>query len=295
MRIRIALAALLVGLAVSASACGSDSPGADASGDGAGLGNMTGAGTTRPECPFTVQQVNDITGRSLKDQGNCLFGDGIASLTVTTASELAGTTTYDYARQQAEQSYLKVVDIDQGDRGFMAIKDIEAQAVVVSKKGSYTLVMSSFSFDSAKYDSTLRALLDQIFGASAADAPAATALPDACALITKADAEKLTGTPLEDGVPVRESCTYTGPVSGPTAQVEVYVGDGAQKMLDIDRDLKHEFAEVQSVGDEAYLEDGAVFFRKSGVWVAIRLVLLNDPAENRDSLEAAARTASARM
>lgn len=127
------------------------------------------------------------------------------------------------------------------------------------------------------------------------ESPASTALPDACALVTKADAEKLAGTSLEDAVPVRESCMYTGPVTGPTAQVEIYVGDGAKKMLDIDRDLQHDFIEVASIGDEAHMEDGAVFFRKSGVWVAIRLVLLNDPAENRKPLETAARTASERM
>ncbi|GIJ09656.1 hypothetical protein ACFFMR_03300 [Micromonospora andamanensis] len=41
-----------------------------------------------------------------------------------------------------------------------------------------------------------------------AEAPAV----DACALVTKADAEKLADTPLEDPVPVRETCTYSGPV-----------------------------------------------------------------------------------
>lgn len=126
--------------------------------------------------------------------------------------------------------------------------------------------------------------------------PAPAALPDACALLAKADAELLARTPLEDAVPAPNSCTYTGPVTGPVAQVEVYVGDGAKKMLDIDRDdLGHAFTEVPGIGDEALLEEGAIFVRKGAVWVAIRLVLLNDPAENVAPLEAAARTAAGRM
>lgn len=124
----------------------------------------------------------------------------------------------------------------------------------------------------------------------------AAALPDPCTLLSKADAELLARTPLEDAVPTPNACTYTGPVSGPVAQVEVYVGDGAKKMLDIDRDdLGHPFTDVAGIGDEAVLEDGAIFFRVGTVWVAIRLVLLNDPAENVAPLEAAARTAAGRM
>ncbi|MEV0267986.1 hypothetical protein AB0H43_04350 [Hamadaea sp. NPDC050747] len=121
------------------------------------------------------------------------------------------------------------------------------------------------------------------------------ALPDPCKLLPKADAEKLARTPLDAAVASEGSCTYTGPVTGPTAQVEIYVGDGAKKMLDIDRDLQHAFTPVAGAGDEAYLEDGAVFFRKGELWVAIRLVLLNDPAANRVPLETAARTVAGRL
>lgn len=127
------------------------------------------------------------------------------------------------------------------------------------------------------------------------EAPSA-ALPDPCDLLSKADAELLARTPLEEAVPAPQSCTYSGPVTGPVAQVEIYVGDGAKKMLDIDRDdLGHPFTEVPGIGDEALLEDGAIFFRAGTVWVAIRLVLLNDPAENVEPLQTAARTAAGRM
>ncbi|MEV2238272.1 hypothetical protein [Micromonospora sp. NPDC049891] len=124
-----------------------------------------------------------------------------------------------------------------------------------------------------------------------AEAPAV----DACALVSKADAEKLAGTPLDDAVPVRDTCRYTGPVSGPVAQVEVYVGDGAKKILDVDRDLDHEFETLSGIGDEAYLEDGAVFVNAAGVWVAIRLVRLDDPAKYHKPLTELARTVAGRL
>lgn len=165
MRLRIALVPLLLAVAVATSACGSDSPGGGSASTGdAGLSDVADANPSPPPCPFTAQQVNEITGRSLKDLGHCEFGDGTASITVMTFSEFAGSTAYDFSRQQADQLYAKVVDVDQGDRGFIAIKDVEAKAMAVGKKGSYTLIMSSFEFDAAKYESTLRALLDKIFG-----------------------------------------------------------------------------------------------------------------------------------
>ncbi|MFC0505535.1 hypothetical protein [Micromonospora costi] len=132
--------------------------------------------------------------------------------------------------------------------------------------------------------------------AAVAESPTAAApTVDACSLVTKAEAEKLAGTRLDDAAPVRETCSYTGPVTGPTAQVEIFVGDGAKKILDIDRQLGHEFTPLSGVGDEAYLEDGQVFINKAGLWISIRLVRLNDPAENRKPLEELARTVAGRL
>ncbi|MFB6961819.1 DUF3558 family protein [Streptomyces sp. NPDC056309] len=121
------------------------------------------------------------------------------------------------------------------------------------------------------------------------------AVVDACALVTKQEAEKLAGTGLDPATPVRETCTYTGPVTGPTAQVEIFVGDGAKKYLDIERDLGHTLRPLAGVGDEAYAEDEAVFLRRSDRWVSIRLVRLNDPAENRTPLEELARKVATRI
>ncbi|WBB70096.1 hypothetical protein [Micromonospora sp. WMMD812] len=129
--------------------------------------------------------------------------------------------------------------------------------------------------------------------AATTEPPAKTINP--CELVSKPEAEKLAGTPLDDGQLVKETCTYTGPVTGPTAQVEIFVGDGAKKFLDIDRELKHEFTTLQGVGEEAYLEDGAAFIRKGTVWVSLRLVRLNDPAENRKPLTDLATTIATRL
>jgi hypothetical protein len=121
---------------------------------------------------------------------------------------------------------------------------------------------------------------------------------DVCALVPLEDAEVLAGTPLNAGTagnPINPSCTYTGPTTGPTAQVEVYVGNGAQKILDIDRGLNHALTAVPGLGDEAYAEDNNIFVRDAKLWIAIRLVRLNSPAENAQPLEALARKVVARL
>ncbi|WP_435588005.1 hypothetical protein [Micromonospora aurantiaca (nom. illeg.)] len=119
--------------------------------------------------------------------------------------------------------------------------------------------------------------------------------PQACTLVSKDDAERLAGTPLEEPVVAGQSCTYTGPVSGPTAQVEVFVGEGAKKYLDIERQLGHEIRELTGTADEALLTYEAFFLRKGELWVAVRLMRLNDPQENRAPLERLARTVAGRM
>jgi hypothetical protein len=131
------------------------------------------------------------------------------------------------------------------------------------------------------------------------DAPAG-ALPDACTLLTLQEATKLAGTTLNPATPAGPGeavtlCEYTGPTSGPVAQVEVYVGDGAKQILDTDRRIGHTVNPITATGDEAYEEDGNVFVRKGEVWAAVRLVRLNDPAENRDPLRLAATTVVGRL
>jgi hypothetical protein len=127
--------------------------------------------------------------------------------------------------------------------------------------------------------------------------PTAEPTVDACSLVLPAEAEQLAGIPLDDAVPAKRSCRYTAPPSGPVAQVEVYVGDGAKKQLDIERQLGHELQPITGAGDEAYIwVDGTmVFVSRSGLWFSIRLVRLDDPAGYREPLESLARTAAGRI
>jgi hypothetical protein len=121
-------------------------------------------GGVRPPCPFTAAQVSDLLGQPMQDQGNCLFGDGkgVAGLTVTTASTMAGRATFDYQHEQARKQYARVVDLDRGDQSYLAAKDVAGEAVLISGKGAYTLVLSSIGTDVAGYERTLRRLLDAI-------------------------------------------------------------------------------------------------------------------------------------
>jgi hypothetical protein len=131
-----------------------------------------------------------------------------------------------------------------------------------------------------------------------ASAAASLALIDACQVVTRADAEALARTPLnagQPGNPVEPSCMYAGPVTGPVAQVQVFIGDGAKKTLDIDRALHHRFTRVAGIADEALEEANAIFLRKGTIWVALELVRLNDPATNRLPLERLARVIATRL
>ncbi|MCW3839866.1 DUF3558 domain-containing protein [Micromonospora yasonensis] len=122
---------------------------------------------------------------------------------------------------------------------------------------------------------------------AASSAPAGKPEPEACDLVTDQEAAALARLKLDPHRAGQQSCTWTAPVTGPTGQVEVYVGDGAKKMLDIERQLGHELETLSGIGDEAYLDTQAneVFVQKADTWVAIRLVLLNDPKENHKPLK----------
>ena len=98
-----------------------------------------------------------------------------------------------------------------------------------------------------------------------------------CELVTQEEAEAVVGVPLDPPVESDASCAFTAPPTGPTAQVEVFVGEGAYKVLSIDRDeLQHEFEPLPGVGDEALFEEGASFVRVGSTWIGIRVVLLDD-------------------
>lgn len=133
-------------------------------------------------------------------------------------------------------------------------------------------------------------------GASASASASPTAAQkalDVCALLNLAAAQTLVGTTLnagDAGADSNPSCTYNSDPAGPTAQVNVYIGDGAKKAYDIDVALEHSFTDVPGIGDEAHQEDSAIFARKGTTWVAISIVLLDDTGPTVPRLQDAMRT-----
>ncbi|MFY1575371.1 hypothetical protein ACN26Z_10850 [Verrucosispora sp. WMMD703] len=160
---RLILPAVLAA-ALALTGCDSAEPAPPAAGPGADVETdldvpADGAGTEA--------QISELIGQSMVDDGNCSFGDGkgVAALSVTTASQLAGETTYDYQRQQAEQTYQTVTDLDGDGKGYLAVKDIGAEAVLVGGAGSFTVTLSSFERLGAQpdgYEQALRRLLDAL-------------------------------------------------------------------------------------------------------------------------------------
>jgi hypothetical protein len=138
-------------------------------------------------------------------------------------------------------------------------------------------------------------------GVPTRSAPAAQ--PDACSLLTRNEAEALADTKLMAPVGAGPAgsggntlCEFTGPTTGPVAQVEVYIGDGAKKQLDIERDnLKHAFTSVAGIGDQCVQEDDFIFVEKNGEWASIHLVLLNDPQQNVKRLQTAIKQLTDRL
>jgi hypothetical protein len=126
------------------------------------------------------------------------------------------------------------------------------------------------------------------------------AVPQACQLVTKPEAETVMGTTLLDGTPVANpdinSCTYAGDPNGPTAQFEVYVSPGAKKFYDDDHDvLQHTFADLPGVGDEAHEEDFNIFFRKGTNWAALRITSLDDWSIFKPRAEKLAKDLAAKL
>ncbi|MFE0626069.1 hypothetical protein ACFW3D_03775 [Streptomyces sp. NPDC058864] len=129
---------------------------------------------------------------------------------------------------------------------------------------------------------------------ASASASAGTA-GDPCDLVTQAEADRLAGTALKPGRDLEGTCTYAAPETGPTAQVEVFAGEPGKNYYDAERGLGHELEPLDGIGDEAWLEDGSVFLRVSGQWVAIRLVRNEEPSRFDKPLEELARTVAGRL
>ena len=131
------------------------------------------------------------------------------------------------------------------------------------------------------------------FGVSAASA---SAPPDACAVVSKADAEKLAAKPLEDAGRGQNTCAY-GPAKGGLPKVEVYVGDAATRYLTIEQNGGRKFRTLTGVAGEVFVSDaaGLLFVKKSNQLVAVRFVTLNDEKTYRKRFEDLAGVVASRM
>ena len=132
------------------------------------------------------------------------------------------------------------------------------------------------------------------------DSPAPSPTPlDPCALITRDEANALAGVEVLDSQPAGNPpsrCVWPTPTTGAIGQVEIDVGDGAKKAYDIDSTvLHHDFQPVGDLGDEAYIEDKAIFFRVGDTWVAIHVIRLDSPSTLPARLADLARTVAGRV
>lgn len=114
--------------------------------------------TDVPDCPFDEAQVSEITGieMAVDENGTCHFRgvDGVALASINLSSQLSGSTTYDYSRTQADESYETLEDLDVDGLGYQAIGEIDAEAVLVLDHGAYTVLLSSFE-NGASYEDAL--------------------------------------------------------------------------------------------------------------------------------------------
>ncbi|MFD2763497.1 hypothetical protein [Micromonospora eburnea] len=148
-------------------ACGGTAAESNSSGSSSDDSSTTGDGVaneTVPQCPFTAEQVSELVGQEMHDDGHCLWRDkeGIAMVTITMSTSSSGALTYDYQRSNAGETFKRVTELQNVDKGYIAVKDIGAEIVVISKAGSYTMNLSSFDWDLDKYEQTSRAMLDKI-------------------------------------------------------------------------------------------------------------------------------------
>jgi hypothetical protein len=124
---------------------------------------------------------------------------------------------------------------------------------------------------------------------------------DPCTLVTKDQASTLTGIAMQDGVSITEptgdggGCRYGSDPTGPTAQVAVFVGEGAKTYYDTDTRIGHTFTPVADLGDEAYEEELAIFVRKGATWFAINVPIGGDTATLPEQLREAATEAVAQL
>lgn len=119
---------------------------------------------------------------------------------------------------------------------------------------------------------------------------------DPCALLTKTEAQTLSGMQMLDGDSVKgQSCSYGTDPNGPTSQVDVYIDAGAKQTYSLDKSLGHTFVTLTGIGDASYQETGAAFARKGTRWLQVSDPFLEDAPGDAARLKAALTLAASRF
>jgi hypothetical protein len=131
-------------------------------------------------------------------------------------------------------------------------------------------------------------------------APPPQTVPDACTLLTRAEAIALAGVPLEKGQDSKAStaadiasCAYDAPVTGSSGSVQLFVQLSTPRALGIDKAIHHKFRIVPGIGDQTLEEpeNASIFVRKGQVWVYLDVPYGATPKR----LEAAATKIASRL
>lgn len=182
--------------------------------------------------------------------------------------------------------------------GLAACGGARSRTVTVTTTVTVTATPSASASSDATADTSAAA-----DASSSATAGTTDSGPDACSLLTQAQANAAASTPLQKGTGAGKDaagnyvmCQWIGLTNGPTAELEVYVGDGAKQQLHIEKDnLGHSFTSVPGIGDQCLQEDGYIFVQKGGLWVSLHLVRLNDPAQNVKPMQTGIREIAAEL
>jgi hypothetical protein len=178
-----------------------------------------------------------------------------------------------------------------------------AGALVVGAISALTACSSSTSGHGSSPHLTLPStpLTSRAASAPVSTAPTApAALPDACTLLTRAEAKALAGVtlnPPEDTPPTDANpigmCEWNAPVTGPSGTVQLFVQHDVPRALQIDKAIHHKFRTIAGIGDQTLEEpeNASIFVRKGAVWVYLTVPYSATPAQ----MESAARAIVARL
>lgn len=118
---------------------------------------------------------------------------------------------------------------------------------------------------------------------------------DPCTLVTREEAEAIVRASLLEARPAnlgseRPSCTYGADPAGTTAQVQIFLGEGAESLIATHRRLGGDLIEVEELGDGAFLRHSTLHFHSAGIPVVLSVVRLVDAKTLHAPMIDAART-----